>query len=520
MRAATHGFPVLEAMVEESVALLRAGARPLPRGAGRLRGRAPALRAARPCRSTWPIAEKQLADAYLELRLLPEALALFDQALAASRRCDMPDDQAWTLAQRGRALALLGQPARRGRFVRRAPPRLFAAQGNARRRGGGGAGARRAGAGRRRCRRRARRWPSRRRAASLRRQQADGAVRADVVPRACAAARAAAWSRRARCSTRRSARARELQLLPVQVRCLTGQGLAARAAGDAAAARAASSGRRAVRGPAPRAARRRDAQRVPDRPPAAVPGAAAHGARRARTRALRRGAATEVLRQLDRFRARALGERAGAGPRPRETTRPTRRACATRLNWLYRRVQRLQDDGEPSAALTDELRRTEHELLERARRAAPRGARGRPRQRAPTTHFDCRRLAGACWATTTRWSSTACSTTSCSPASSLAPACALQRHVARWGEVLEALRSARFQIETLRHGAAPVAQHLAILTERAQHAPGAACTRWCGRRWRRRWPRAGACWWCRTRSSARCRSPRCTTAQCFLGRAP
>ena len=44
----------------------------------------------------------------------------------------------------------------------------------------------------------------------------------------------------------------------------------------------------------------------------------------------------------------------------------------------------------------------------------------------------------------------------------------LQRHVADWPAVLEAVRSARFQIETLRHGAAPVSRHLAILTERTQ----------------------------------------------------
>ena len=45
---------------------------------------------------------------------------------------------------------------------------------------------------------------------------------------------------------------------------------------------------------------------------------------------------------------------------------------------------------------------------------------------------------------------------------------ALWRRIANWPAVLEAVRSARFQIETLRHGAAPVSRHLAILTERAQ----------------------------------------------------
>jgi CHAT domain-containing protein len=44
----------------------------------------------------------------------------------------------------------------------------------------------------------------------------------------------------------------------------------------------------------------------------------------------------------------------------------------------------------------------------------------------------------------------------------------LQRNLARWGSVLEGLRAARFQIDTLRHGAAPVHQHLAGLATRAQ----------------------------------------------------
>ena len=44
----------------------------------------------------------------------------------------------------------------------------------------------------------------------------------------------------------------------------------------------------------------------------------------------------------------------------------------------------------------------------------------------------------------------------------------LLRHLAPWPEVLEALRSARFQIESLRHGAAPAHRHLATLTARTQ----------------------------------------------------
>ena len=40
--------------------------------------------------------------------------------------------------------------------------------------------------------------------------------------------------------------------------------------------------------------------------------------------------------------------------------------------------------------------------------------------------------------------------------------------MASWSEVLEALRAARFQIETRRHGATHVLHHLASLTQRAQ----------------------------------------------------
>lgn len=57
------------------------------------------------------LAEEKLAEAYLELNLLPEALALFERSLAAYADAGLVDEQARTLAQRGRALALLGRYA-------------------------------------------------------------------------------------------------------------------------------------------------------------------------------------------------------------------------------------------------------------------------------------------------------------------------------------------------------------------------------------------------------------------------
>jgi CHAT domain-containing protein len=44
----------------------------------------------------------------------------------------------------------------------------------------------------------------------------------------------------------------------------------------------------------------------------------------------------------------------------------------------------------------------------------------------------------------------------------------LIRHAAPWADVLQALQSARFQIDALRHGVAPVQQHLATLHKRTQ----------------------------------------------------
>jgi CHAT domain-containing protein len=55
------------------------------------------------------VAEQHLADAYLELNLVPEALAIYERAAATFAELGMRFDQAWTLAHRGQALAQSGQ---------------------------------------------------------------------------------------------------------------------------------------------------------------------------------------------------------------------------------------------------------------------------------------------------------------------------------------------------------------------------------------------------------------------------
>ena len=460
MRAGTHGFPVLEAKVEESVALLelvRGHYREALASFERARRRHEEL--AMP--QNLAIDEKQLADAYLELRLLPEALALFDQALAKFQALNMPVDQAWTLLQRGRTQALQGRlEDGAASFVSAA--QLFAAQGS-------GVGESAVTLARAEL---ALAAGDAGKAAALAGQAAngfvaaglaDGRFRADAV-RANALLRAGSVEEARALFDATLVHARELQLLTVQVRCLTGQGLAAQALGEAAAARAAFDAavelfedqRRALPGDELRSAFLTDHLRPYQELLRMALQANALGASPER--------AAEVLFQLDRFRARSLGERLAqdAGMEDNASTQGLR----DHLNWLYRRVQSLDHEGGSSSALTDELRRTERELLERARRVrlaapAPEHAKGRD------DHVDVDTLQGllgdedalveygvlddelfACVVTRA--------------------GVALQRYVAHWPEVLEAVESARFQIDTLRHGTAPVARHLATLTERAQ----------------------------------------------------
>ena len=466
MRAGAHGFPVLEALVDGSVPLLQ-----LARGQYReaLAGFEVARRQYEQLAMPQNVAilEKQLADAYVELRLLPEALALFDQVLARFQGLNMPAEEAWTLAQRGRVQALLAQPAQAAESFERAAT-LFTEQGNgvgesavtlaraelALASGGFSSAVDLAGqAGR----------------GFITAGLVDGHFRADVV-RAYALLRTGAVEEARALFSTTLDRARELQLLTVQVRCLTGQGLASQALGDRTAAQAAFNAavelfedqRRALPGDELRSAFLTDHLRPYQELLRMALQAHAHAQAQAPSPSPR--LAAEVLLQLDRFRARSLGDRLEQGVSIED--KASMQGLRDRLSWLYRRVHRLDEEGESSAALTDELRRTELQLLEGARRsrlAAPAPERQPGSDDDFTVEALQRRLgeAGAlveygvldnelfaCVVTRTDVT--------------------LHRRVAAWSDVLDALRAARFQIDTLRHGAAPVRDHLARLTARTQ----------------------------------------------------
>lgn len=112
MRAESHGFVVLRALAHGAIGRIE-----LNRGRYQvaLRELATASRllveaGASPQRQLE--AETALADAYLHVNLLPEAVALYDRLIAQAVAMDAPVEAAWARLQRARAHDRLGDPAR------------------------------------------------------------------------------------------------------------------------------------------------------------------------------------------------------------------------------------------------------------------------------------------------------------------------------------------------------------------------------------------------------------------------
>lgn len=458
MRAGRHRLPVVEALLDESVALLELA-----------RGRyAQALSGLEASRAGYEslqmpqhlaIATKQLADAYLELHLLPEARELFEQALRDFEALDMPTDRAWTLSQLGRTLALQARPEEASQLLFQAAL-AFSAHGNA-------VGAATVQLARAELALDAGQAD---RARELAQDAADAFNAADRAESAVRAEVALAESDRLggeleRASARFDAalaRSRRLQLASLEVRCLVGLAQVARARGDVdqaqrlfeAAVALFEDQRRALPGDDIRSAFLGD-HLLPYRELLRL---------RLEAHALGREDAGSVLREIERVRARTLSERVGR-QRPVDDD-PSSDALRTRLSWLYRRTQRMDDDAPVSPSLREELLRTESELLERARRRRLRGAvqgdaadAGGPLDVASLQAALASSDAAVVY-TVLDDELLACVVT--------AERIMVHRQLAPWSEVVAALRSALFQIESLRHGEAPVRQHLDALTMRAR----------------------------------------------------
>ncbi|MDQ6618149.1 MAG: CHAT domain-containing tetratricopeptide repeat protein [Pseudomonadota bacterium] len=460
MRAATHGFPVLSAMQAESLALLE-----LARGhyaealAGFERSRRAYEGLGMP--QHLAIAEKQLADAYLELRLVPEALALFSEALARFEAQEMIDDVAWTTVQQGRAHALAGhadgaisalasaaamfeeqQNTAGAATVALARAELDLANGDAT-------------AALRFAHEAAEGFRS---AALAERELRAQAVEADALLEAGSLIEAE------RTFAAVLERARAIQVIGVQVRCLTGQGIVALARHDVGSARAAfhaairmfDEQRRALPGDELRDAFLADHLR-PYRELLRIELGEHAGTGTHQT-------ATRVLHQLELFRARALGERLAA-PQDGEEN-PATLETRARVNWLRRRVTSVGDEGGDISVPLADLRSAESELLERARRQRLVGVSGSGAplddEASDLEALQGRLREGDVLVEYGRHDDElfACTVTR--------DEVLVHRALGSWSDVQAMVRSARFQIEALRHGTTPIARHLPMLAQRTQ----------------------------------------------------
>ena len=459
MRAEAHRFPVLSAMQSESLALLD-----LARG-----NFAEALARMEQARRTYDrlsmpqhlaIAEKQLADGYLELKLVPEAIALLEQVRSRFETQEMHDDLAWTVAQLGRAYALTGENQRAIEALDHAT-RVFERQANA----VGTASVALARA----------------ELALASRDALTACAYADSAARAFALSNLADRELRARSLQAHAMletgaldeathlfatlldRAQALHVLPVQVSLLTGQGLIAAARGDREHARRAFE--RAVelfeqQRSALAADELRDAfltdHLLPYRELVRM---ALDGWQAEPTPS----AAARVLASMERFRARALGDRL----RRRESfdDEDATRELRTRANWLRRRVTRIADEGGEVASALDELRQAELALLEHGRRERLVNARASGESSAFDDDLETLTRSFQSGDALVEYGVVGDELFACV---ATADGVRVRRGIASWREVQENLRSARFQIESLRHGSGPLASHLEVLVHRAQ----------------------------------------------------
>ena len=412
-------------------------------------------------------AEKQLADAYLELRLLPEALTLFESSLARFSDLEMWAEQAWGLAQYVRTLIAIKNSSVDKLVMLDQAWNLFSSQGI------------RSGQATVLLIRAEIAFDDKAfNKAALLAADAANAFTSDNLVREEAEAniiRAHALLKSERINdagdlfSSTLAKAHRLGLLSIEVRGQVGLGLVANHRGESLAATLHFES----------AISRFEEQRN-TLPGDDIRGAFLSDQLRPYEELLRiandtfdqapsHDAAARVLIQLERFRARVLGERLGEPKRRVADVQDddSEQKLRTRLSWLYRRRQKLIDDGDDSQSVSLEARQVEHELLERARRRRLTG--NADALSTDTGAFDPAVLQVAlgegevlieygvmddelfaCVVTRDR--------------------VALQRRMAHWPEVVEAMRTARFQIETLRYGAGAVDRHIELLTRRSKAA--------------------------------------------------
>ncbi len=458
-RAQARRLPVLTALVHGSVGLLE-----LHRG--RLDAALRALEASRRgfeelgLTQRQAVAERNLADAYLEVNLLPEAISLYDRALATFAALDMPIERAWAHLQRGRALALSGQAAAARAALAQAAA-LFGEQDNPV------------------CAALVELWDAE---LALRSGEAARALeRAELASPVLAGAGLTGWrllaetiaalaqaaggqsdAARRRLEAARAA-ADAQQLNSSATACRSALGRLAESSGEAEAAI----------GHYEEAATLFEAQRV------ALPGdefrsafAADRGApfeALVRLAARRAGAdGADVLARMERARARSLLDELGARPSAAPGGAAGQR-LRERLNFVHHQLQRALEDEVDPAPLQAQARALEAQLLEEARRTRLHDSDAAP---AATGRFDPAALQRALaddealveYFLTDEALLAVVATRAGVRLVRGAPRAAVER----------AVEGLRFQVDALRHGAALLRRHAGTLARRAQAHLGEA----------------------------------------------
>lgn len=362
MRARQHGLPVLAAQADHGRAMLALGA-------GRYRAALAGLVRARAAFERIGVdhylteVERDLADAYLDLNLLPEALAIYDRLIHRMQAQDNGATLPWLILQRARAEARAGQAQRSAEGLRKAGE-LFAAQAH----------------------------PAGQALARLALLElCSNLVNTPEDARALVAQAAAMAS-----ALPASLQWRRQLVQAAALRRLGQPGEAHRLLQDESTASAAcwppqgqprlwdEIGRARLALGEPAAAREAFEQAVElfEQWQAALPGEEfqlaaladhLHPFEARLALSLDHEAPTSVLAWLDRHRARVLGIRLGRGHEEAAPTDAADAACReqrARLHWIRRQARRRAEDGEEElpAPLLEEAARLERALLEQARR--------------------------------------------------------------------------------------------------------------------------------------------------------
>jgi CHAT domain-containing protein len=475
--AKKHELSFVQAVIAESVALLRLARGEYTvalRGFEHARSQFEALNAPQ----NLAIAEKQLADSYLDLRLLSEAQTLLQNSVARFETLEMFSEKALGLTQLGRAFALTDATRAKagacfdeaeGLFVEQKIPAGQASVKFAR----------------------AELALFEKKYELARASALDAATifktlnlpaneLAACVVAAFAALESGSVDQAASEFSVLLARAGRLELRSVEVRCLVGIGIGYQRRGDTEQAK------RSFESAIDAFEEQRSALPGDDiRSAFLVDHARSYSellrmALDAHSREPSPNTAREALRQVERFRARALSERLGE-PQGLQDKGRLRKSddelqLRQRLNWLNRHVRQLIEDGDDAESAMQEARTVERNLLEHARRrriAATAEPNAQTVEFAQMHTFDLDALRAVLISDSDAIVEYFALDDELFAFIVDCDGAVLKRDVARWSDVRTAIEAARFQIETMRFGAHATAQHGERLNQRAQAAMGA-----------------------------------------------